>query len=98
MNQSSWRDRSQALVSQKLLEYEAQQLLIDEPIDYQDALTQMSRHEYPFSWKGGWAYTSWLKAIRWTKARCAEGWDATDVVRTDWRWWERSKYSTPLAK
>lgn len=79
-----WRDKAQSAVICHLLEYEAQALLLDEPIDYLQALKDISKNKYPFAWKRGHAYKSWLVAIKWTKERINEGRSPSEISRIDW--------------
>jgi hypothetical protein len=87
----SWRDTWQDLIASHLLEYEAQALLLGDRLDFDKALTHISRNKYPAS-RTGWAYSSWLAAIKWTRQRINEGRSPSEISRIDWKQFD-SKHS-----
>ena len=89
----SWRDTAQDAIACFLLETEAQCLLLGEPIDLQKALCEISKSKYPFAWKGGHAYKSWLAAIKWTKQRVEQGLSPSEISRIDWKSFDRENRS-----
>jgi len=87
---TSWRDDFQQQINSHILEYEAQALLLGDRPDYEKALTDISRNKYGCS-RVGWAYASWLAAIKWTRQRLNEGRSPTEISRIDWKKFDNKK-------
>lgn len=87
---TSWRDDFQQQINAHILEYEAQCLLLGDSLDFDKALTDISRNKYPCA-REGWAYASWLAAIKWTRQRISEGRSPTEISRIDWKKFDREK-------
>ena len=60
---ASWRDGARDIVQSLLLEYEAQCLLLGEPLNKKD-FTKLLRDRYPWGARAHHPYQSWLKEQR----------------------------------
>jgi hypothetical protein len=79
----SWRETAQNVITQALLEYEAQQLCLGEPFNMADAFKKVSE-AYPFGTRKSHPYKQWLKAVRQAKNLVTAGWSISSLVQTDW--------------
>lgn len=66
-------------------------------LDYGKALTDISRNKYPAA-RVGWAYASWLAAMKWTRQRLNEGRSPSEISRLDWKVFDRNNRSKEKIK
>jgi hypothetical protein len=79
----SWRKRSQQVIANTLLEYEAQQLCLGEKFNYSDAFKAVSK-AYPFGARQWHPYKQWLKAVKQAKRLVGAGISIGDLTKIDW--------------
>lgn len=84
MTTSGWRKVARQRIADTLIEYEAQCLLLDQPMDQKVALKQISQ-AYPFHQREMHPYKQWLKEVAIARAFLKCGYQ----VREYWAFAER---------
>jgi hypothetical protein len=76
MKEFTWRDKAIRSIANALLEYEAQCLLMGEPIEGKSAKKWISKERFPFGFRQYTAYRIWLQEVAKIPSFISTGWPA----------------------
>lgn len=76
MKQLTWREKAICSIASALLEYEAQCLLLEEPIEGKSAKKWISKERYPFGFREYTPYRIWLQEVAKIPHFISTGWPA----------------------